>query len=489
MKGQDFITSAEMSAIDMNCAYHGLSSIQLMENAGDSIAKAVKSRFVGGKVVIFAGRGNNGGDAFVAARHLKGFEIEILLLGSSKEIRTDESRQNFEIIKKSDFNLKEIRDSSQLNEDLLKDSDIIIDAIFGTGIRGSIREPESTAIDLINSSKAFVLAVDVPSGLDPDTGSVSEDKQVEADLTVTFHRMKKGLIAPSASKYAHEIEIADIGIPGKIEMLTGPGDVSLILKRRSDSHKGDNGKVLVIGGGAYSGAPALSALAALRTGSDWVTVLVPKNIYPIVSSFSPDLIVRSLCSDILTEADLPFISKQIPKHDAVVIGMGLGSEKETITATRSIIGECDKVVVDADGLYGLDLPVKKQRMIITPHAGEFSKITDLRVPDGREERIEFLKDFSGKNKLTVLLKGSEDIISDSLHTRINRTGNAGMTVGGTGDVLSGIVGALFAMTDNPFYAAKAGAFISGRAGDIAFEEYKNGLTATDVLEKIPEAII
>lgn len=483
MKNKVPITSAEMSAIDTNCAYYGLSTIQLMENAGSGIARALKNRFKEGKIFILAGRGNNGGDAFVAARHLKGFEVEIVLLGSSKDIRTEESRRNFDIIKKSDFDLKEIHDSSELSENMTKGSEIIIDAIFGTGIRGSIREPESKAIDLINSSEAFVLSVDIPSGLDPDTGSFT--KSVRANLTVTFHRMKKGLITSYASEYVGEVEIVDIGIPQKIEMLTGPGDVNLVLKRRPDSHKGDNGRVLIIGGGPYFGAPTLSALAALRTGADWVTVATPKSVYPIVSSFSPNLIVQQLSSDILNDSDLPKISELISDHDVVVIGMGLGNDKKTIKATKSIIKKCDKVVIDADGLFGLNLPMKGEKAIITPHAGEFSKIMDCKVPDSPKEKMQFVIDFAKKNNLVVLMKGKDDIISDGDSTKINKTGNSGMTVGGTGDVLSGIVGALYATNDNPFYASCAAAFISGTAGDLAFQEFGEGLLATDVIEKIP----
>ena len=485
------ITSAEMSSIDTNCAYHGLSTIQLMENAGSGLANVIKKRFEKGKITFITGRGNNGGDAFVASRHLKNFDCSVILLGSSKDIRTKESRRNFDIIKKSGFLIKEIRDSSDLGDSLLKDSDIVVDAIFGTGIKGKIREPESTAIDMINASKAFVLSVDVPSGLDPDTGSGLKDKSVHADLTVTFHRMKKGLLDPSAKKNVGKIEVSDIGIPNKMEMLTGPGDINLVHKRSTESHKGDNGRVLIIGGGPFFGAPTLSAFAALRAGADWVTVATPKSVYPIVSSFSPDLIVKELSSDVLIADDLPKISVLIEDHDVVVIGMGLGNDKETVKAVKSIIKKSDKVVIDADGLYGLNIPQKKKKVIITPHLGEFSKI-GVKTSDlknwGIDDKIDFIEDFSFKNNLVVLMKGKEDIISDGSRTKVNKSGNFGMTVGGTGDVLSGIAGALFATNDDPFYVSTASAFLSGAAGDLAFEERGFCLLATDVVEKIPEVL-
>ena len=486
--GSRSITSAEMSAIDMNCAYHGLSTFKLMENAGAGIAKAIKNRFDGGNILIFAGRGNNGGDAFVSARHLKDFDIKVVLIGSSKDIRTEESRQNFQIIKKSNFVIREIRDSSELEDVSTNETDIIIDAIFGTGVSGKIREPESAAIDLINRSEAFVLSVDVPSGLDPDTVSASKRIYVHSDLTLTFHRMKRGLESSEASDYTGKVEVVDIGIPKGMEMLAGPGDVKLVLRRIDDSHKGDNGKVLVIGGGPYAGAPALSALAALRTGVDWVTVMTPKSAYRAVQSFSPDLIVRPLSSDILTKADLSAIREEITKHDVVVIGMGLGSEEETVKTAKSIIKECEKIVIDADGLYAVKLPMNGTKAIITPHAGEFSKICELKVPGEIEERVKFAEEFSDGNNLTLTLKGKLDVISDGKRSKINITGNSGMTVGGTGDVLSGITGAMYAMTDDPLQAASAAAFISGKAGDIAFEDKGYSLIATDVISRISQAI-
>ncbi|MDY6958807.1 MAG: NAD(P)H-hydrate dehydratase [Halobacteriota archaeon] len=483
------ITSAEMSAIDMNCAYHGLSTLQLMENAGAGVAKAISNRFETGNILIFAGRGNNGGDAFVSARHLKKFDIEIVLLGSSKDIRTEESRLNFEIIKKGNFSIREIRDSTELNGVSTSEKDIIIDAILGTGVRGTIREPESSAIGLINRSEAFVLSVDIPSGLDPDRASSSDVRSVHADLTLTFHRMKRGLNSSKAKEFTGVVEVVDIGIPRRMEMIAGPGDVKLLHRRRDDSHKGENGKVLIIGGGPYAGAPALSALAALRTGADWVTVMTPKRSYQAVQSFSPDLIVRPLSSDILSKADLPAITEEIKKHDVVVIGMGLGSEGETVKAAESVIEECEKVVIDADGLYALRLPIKEgTKAIITPHAGEFSKICDLSVPREVEGRVKFAEEFTKANNLTLVLKGKLDVISNGKKSKINITGNSGMTVGGTGDVLSGIIGAMYAMMDDPFQAASAAAFISGKAGDIAFEEYGDSLLATDAIERIPQAI-
>ncbi|MHC1635849.1 MAG: NAD(P)H-hydrate dehydratase [Candidatus Methanospirareceae archaeon] len=510
MIGREEITSEEMAALDENCDFFGLSRLQLMENAGASIAREIKKRFGKGEsITIVAGKGNNGGDAFVAARHLQGeYDIKVLLLGASKDIRTEEARRNFEILKRGEYGyeIKEIRDSSELrmNEGVIKKAKVVIDAIFGTGIRGRIREPEATAIDLINEAKernnAFVISVDVPSGLDPDTGVGTGDKVVKANLTVTFHKMKRGLKREEAREYVGVVEVASIGIPGAMEMLAGPGDVRMIMRRNASSHKGENGRVLVVGGGPFFGAPALTALAALRAGADWVTIATPKRAFPITSSFSPNLIAQPLSSEVLTKDDVKTVLELAKRHDVIVIGMGLGDREETVEATRAIIENevCKRVVVDADGFYGLSLPNEdmEKKMIITPHVGELRKIkvkgAPVRIEKGKMERmgdkIEFVRAFSKENNVVTLLKGRVDIISDGECVKINNTGNAGMTVGGTGDVLAGVTGAFLAVSEDPLKAATAAAFVTGTAGDLALKDKGYGLLATDIIENIPRVI-
>jgi NAD(P)H-hydrate epimerase len=484
------ITSEAMTALDENCKFYGLIPLQLMENAGANVANEIKKRFTskGTSVTVVAGKGNNGGDAFAAARHLHGFDVKIVLLGRSKDLRTEETSRNMRILKENGFDIVEITDSSELKT--LSRSEVIIDAIFGTGIHGKIREPDATAIDLINDANAFVVAADVPSGLDPDTGE--SEKAVRADLTVTFHSAKRGLL--NAKEYVGELVVADIGIPDGMERLTGPGDVRIVAKRKASSHKGDNGRVLIVGGGPFFGAPTLAALAALHAGADWVTIAAPKSVSSIIASISPNLIVQPLCSEILVEKDVPVISNLVKRHDVVVIGMGLGAEEATKKAVGMIIEDAKNVVVDADGFYGLHLPLKDKHVIVTPHAGEFSKMggkeghAEVPPEANTEERIEFVKEFSKLNKVVTLMKGPSDIISDGVRVKLTRKGNAGMTVGGTGDVLAGITGAFFAIVSDPLKAATAAAFVNGAAGDLAFEEKGYGLLATDVVENITKVM-
>ncbi|KAF5416241.1 MAG: ADP-dependent (S)-NAD(P)H-hydrate dehydratase [Candidatus Methanogaster sp.] len=494
------ITPSEMRRVDANCGGIGLLPLQLMENAGASVARAIRARFedTEAKIIVLTGTGNNGGDGFVAARHLLDYNPEILLLGRARDIATEEARRNWAILENLSADLREIRDSSELSE-LEPDADIVIDAMLGTGVRGSVREPVASAIDLINASSAFVLSMDVPSGFNPD----NLEKVVRADLTITNHRMKEGLF--SHPEIAGEIEVVDIGIPTRATLIVGTGD--LPPARNVQSHKGDNGRVLVIGGGAFTGAPALAALAAARAGADWVTVVAPRSVAGAIAGFSPDLIVHSLTpvknspsrastaeplsGKYLASDDLDTVNALIRKHDVTVIGMGLGRENETAEAVSEIFRSNPgaRFVIDADALHAIRMPVpvhEGELPIITPHAGEFRMLGGS-VSADLDECCELVRDFSARNHVVTLLKGTTDVMSDGSAVRINRTGNPGMTVGGTGDVLAGVTGAIFAKA-GALAAASAGALIVGTAGDLAFVKYGCGLLATDVIECIPDAM-
>ncbi|RLG38641.1 bifunctional ADP-dependent NAD(P)H-hydrate dehydratase/NAD(P)H-hydrate epimerase [Methanosarcinales archaeon] len=517
MSGRDEITSEEMAALDENCKAFGISPLQLMENAGAAVAReifnAVERKRRNPRVLIVAGRGNNGGDGFVAARHLlsRGCDVHVILIGRGEEdIRTEEARYNYRILKACGCEVDNTGDALLLgrrfHEITDEGVDVIVDAIFGTGFRGVAREPEATAIASINSArergKCIVVAVDVPSGLDADSG---DGTAVRADITVTFHKVKPGLRI--AKEIVGKLVTAPIGIPPFFEKLAGPGDVRIALKkRRPDSHKGENGRVLVVGGGPFAGAPALAALSALRAGADWVTVASPRSVAGTIAGFSPDMIVQPLSSDILMEEDTETIANLAKKHDVMLIGSGLGDDEETKNAVTAILKRVNgKIVVDADGFYGVahfissdvhrdsglsqDSDLSSKNVILTPHAGEFFKMGISFSARTQEERESFVRNFSARNGVVTLLKGNVDIISDGERLKINRTGNAGMTVGGTGDVLAGILAAFFAVNDDAFRVSVAASYVSGAAGDIAFEEKGNCLIATDVIACIPKVLM
>jgi NAD(P)H-hydrate epimerase len=459
------ISWEEMQALDANCQYFGLLPLQLMENAGAALAREISRLSLGKRIAIVAGRGNNGGDAFAAARHLAGFGVTVYLLGRSRDISTEEAKRNWEILERLHWDLREVRDAEDL---MLIECDLILDAIFGTGVKGRVAGLEASAIDAINRSGKKVLSVDIPSGLGT--------KVVRADYTVTFHRPKPDL--------GEGVVVADIGIPPEAELFVGPGDLRLVGRRSLESHKGDSGRILVIGGGPYTGAPALTALAALRAGADIVTVAAPRRAAKTISCFSPNLIVRELSEDHLSPRDLPALQDLIASHDVVVMGMGLGRHTDTRDALSSIIPLAEKVVIDADAL----LPGLPLKGIITPHAGEFQRISGISLLDlDYKERTEPLKGYAREKGITVLLKGKVDLITDGEVMRANTTGNPGMTVGGTGDVLAGIVAAFYART-SALRAASAAAFVNGRAGDLVYLEKGFGMLATDLVESIPQAM-
>jgi len=304
---------------------------------------------------------------------------------------------------------------------------------------------------------------------------------VDADRVVTFHDEKPGLSTLDAA-----VTVADIGIPAAAERYVGPGDL-LGLGRDPDSHKGDNGEVLVVGGGPYAGAPTLSALAALRAGADLVRVACPESVASEVQGFSPNLIVRPLPGDCVTSSHVDRVASLAADNDVTVVGPGLGGGDEAEAFVRGFLGGYEgQAVVDADALRVVPDVDTDAELVCTPHRGELVGMGGETAADA-DERAELVRAFAAEIGHTLLVKGPVDIVSDGETVRLNRTGNPGMTVGGTGDVLAGAVGALTAVTD-PVRAAAIGAYVVGRAGDAAADANGNGLTATDVSDRLPEAM-
>lgn len=428
---KEMITAAEMKAIDINAAELGMSPLQLMENAGHAVAETVAihlnlnsdvlnepnpssldtSVAFGGQmtVLMFAGLGNNGGDAFVAARHLADLEIPsvVFLLGHKDRIKTKESRLNYAVLSQTHFvQTIEILNESDLCAALKvhgKNILAIVDGIFGTGFSGEPKGVEKKAIEYMNSiqkksNDVFVLAIDIPSGMScvPSAAGTPRRKLsdcviVRADATVTFHKMKDYLKTPEAVKFAGRILVKPIGIPSNAERNVGPGDLTALHRRGADAHKGDSGRVLVIAGGPYAGAPAMTGMAALRVGCDLVTVAAPSGIYKSVASFAPELIVKKLSDESLSGADRSVLTDLIEKHDTVLIGPGLGSEPAVLEAAACLVPYFKKAVIDADALRPEILEALKEResqteLILTPHYNEFRRIAeffDIELPSKR----------------------------------------------------------------------------------------------------------
>jgi len=472
------ISASRMAAVDRNAAALGVPRKQLMESSGAAIAREVGDLAADGETVaIVAGRGNNGGDAFVAARFLDDLDVTVHLMGRPESIRTDIARENWTVLEEAEYDARAVRDSRALD---VGHPDLIVDALLGTGIVGAPREPEASAILVINAADATVLSVDVPSGIDADTGE-APGVAVEADRVVTFHDTKPGLAGQSV-----EVSVVDIGIPEAAEQFVGPGDL-LTLERDPASHKGNHGRVFVIGGGPYTGAPALSAQAALRAGADLAYVAAPNAVAETIQEYSEDLIVERYEGEHLAPAWVEPLLSRASERDVVVLGPGLGDTPETLDAVRAFLESYEgRAVVDADALSVVPDVITGATLVCTPHRGELAEMGGPIEEDWRD-RAAAIGAFAADLGHTLLVKGPYDVISDGEATRVNRSGNAGMTVGGTGDVLAGVTGALLA-TRKPRQAAAIAAYANGRAGDLVVEERGNGLLASDLLDRLPEAM-
>jgi hydroxyethylthiazole kinase-like uncharacterized protein yjeF len=466
------IPQEEVKVLDTNASYLGVRTINLMENAGAAVAKYVLSISTpGSKVAVVCGKGNNGGDGFVAARHIaRQAQTDLFLIEPEQEINSDIARMNLESARDI------LRPLPHLDA---KKYDIIVDAMLGIGLQGNPRIPYPRYIKELNDSRKTIISIDVPSGW-------PSDNRIRPEATVTFHAPKVGMNRQNSGK----IVVVDIGIPPDAETYCGPGDFALLPRRRKDAHKGDSGRVLIIGGGPYTGAPAFTGMAAMRSGVDLAYIATPETSAIPVAIYSPNYIVRPLEGDILCEDHVKGLVQFSKGMDVVAIGPGLGNAPETISAIQSIIRSVDKpLVVDADAIRACGAKpqiLKKKSGVLTPHAGEFKQLTGKSLPqDDVDRRKAMVKESASRLRMTILLKGPLDIISDGTYIKLNRIHNDAMTVGGTGDVLTGVVAGLIAQKAAPFAAARIGAFTAGLAGNLAFEERSYGLLATDVIEKIP----
>ncbi|MEX2718602.1 MAG: NAD(P)H-hydrate dehydratase [Candidatus Sigynarchaeum springense] len=506
----DTMTSEDMFVLDENSEDLGISKEKLMENAGASVARVIMEKFgpLHEKTIhVFCGLGNNGGDGFVAARHLAPFAraIKVYLVGDLALIATTEARSNWNVISRAPFSIhmEVFKDASYIdNIQGIDANSIIIDALLGAGIKGNVREPVATAIRKINAlheaSRCPVVAVDVPSGLNMDDGTTG-NAFVRATRSVTFHLQKKGMV--DKKDITGPIDVMPIGIPPEAEWLVGKGDVKRLLKKGRDprSVKGMNGKVLVIGGSKqYTGAAILSSLAASRCGVDLVNLCIPEPAAIVARMASPDLIVTPLDGSSITELNVPEMENRIKWADAILIGPGMGREPGTvqaiITACKIAVKEKRKLVVDADALKAIANNIEivdDPNVILTPHAGEFAIIAKKSAENlsTLEQRLVAARDFTRKMHCQLMLKGPEDIIMNTRRCKINIVHTPAMTVGGTGDVLAGIaVGLAARFGANPefmFNVSCAAIHVNGLAG-VAVERKMGGqfITASMMIDEI-----
>jgi len=508
------LTGTQMAELDRHAiAELGLPSLVLMENAGRAVVAELCARhpdLAQKKIVIIIGKGNNGGDGLVVARRLLdlGASVEVHALCSPKEFSA-ETRHQAEILHKLGFALQhhvKPKDVSKL-AGALADADIVIDGLFGTGFRGAARDLAAAAIELINVSPAFVCAIDIPSGVEADTGHVL-GPAVYADLTVTFELPKLGLLLYPGRQYVGELVIAPIGYPrmlieqyaSTMTFVDAQWVRERLPARHPYSHKGDYGKVVVVAGSrGYTGAAALCAEAALRAGAGLVYLAVPESLLPAMEAKLTEVIKLGLpdVDGALARGALEKILEFSQDKDVLVVGPGLGRHPQTVKTVHQLIVQASKLlVVDADGLNALGTAAEKllaQRTaptVLTPHPGELSRLIAKSVDEIEADRVGIARETAKQLHSVVVLKGVPTVIATpDGEVFINSTGNSGLASGGSGDVLTGCLGGLLAQGLDSITASVCAVYLHGRAADLLKPELgERGMIAGDVLRALPRAL-
>lgn len=510
------VTADEMKWCDRTTIRDiGIPGLVLMENAGAAVVRCIHETLgtlAARHFVVFCGKGNNGGDGFVIARRLSGAgsNVTVILTSPPGELKGD-ALLNFSVLKKISSRVVPpvtIQRFSVSILDELHHIDGVVDAIFGTGFSGRVKQPIVDLIDWINRQSVPVFSVDVPSGVQATSGVV-ENTAVRATHTITFGLRKTGLLLNSGQTNAGNVRIADIGIPNVVTesktlsstFLVDGGDVRNVLPQRpKTANKYSVGKVLVIAGSrGLTGAAALCASAALRSGAGAVMLATPEAVYPILARKLSEVMVMPLPSTdngTLSLKSYEALKSRLEWADVLAIGPGLSQNAETQSLILRLLSEArGRIVLDADGLNAVaaagiaSLKKSKSDIILTPHSGEFARLVKKASEEVDQNRIDLPRSFAKQSGATVVLKGAPTV-SATPHgvVYVNSTGNPGMATVGSGDVLTGIISGLWAQGTTPGSAAFGGVYIHGLAGDIAKQEFgERSLIASDMIACLPRA--
>jgi NAD(P)H-hydrate epimerase len=462
----------------------------------------------GVRVGIICGKGNNGGDGLALARRLviRGIPVRVALLAAYGAV-TGEAKINLSILRKMDVELIQNAGERSL-ADVLAWSDVLVDALLGVGLSSPLKGRYARAVNMLNASGRPVVAVDIPTGIDADSGAVM-GAAINADLTVTMALLKRGLVLYPGARHAGVVRVADIGIPAEVVerekislgLLDRGSAWGAVSGRKPDAHKGDYGHLMIIAGSpGKAGAAIMAAKGALRTGPGLVSVATPNNLVPIVQS----RLVEAMCipSAESMEGTLGIVSeeellKTAVGMSAVAIGPGLSTHFETAQVVRDLVQRLTvPLVIDADGLNALAghtdiLKRAKTPVILTPHPGEMGRLLGISSAEVQKDRIAIASGFAMKYKVVLVLKGAGTVVAmPDGGVFINSTGNPGMATGGTGDALTGMIGGFLAQGLPAEAAARLGVYLHGLAGDLAAREKgEAAMIAGDLIEKIPEALL
>lgn len=508
------LSAAEMKAVDRRAIEDlGIPGSLLMENAGLRVVEELRARWpclAGVRAVVVAGKGNNGGDGLVVARHLNRLDagVEVLLLGAEAELSGD-AALNLALARTSGVPVVACRTAADWKKArrALSRAEIVVDAVFGTGLDKPAEGLFAAAIADINRAPGFVVAVDLPSGLSADAMRPI-GPAVMADLTVALAAPKIAHVFAPASAFCGEIVVAGIGLPRglldhpglKMEMIDGPGVAPAFAKRPVDTHKGSYGHLLVVAGSrGKTGAAILAGRAALRMGAGLVTVAVPASVLPVVARSMPELMTEPLPETPAgtiaapAAAGMPALLKG---KDALLLGPGLSTDAGTAAFVLDLLPRVKvPVVIDADGLNILAsrldvLAARRAPAVLTPHPGEFGRLLGIGTPEVLGRRLELAPAFAEKHGVFLVLKGYRTIIaSPDGRLLVNPTGNPGMATGGAGDVLSGLIASEIMQSRDVLAGTAAAVFAHGFSGDLAAGKLgQKALTAGDLIRFLPAAL-
>jgi len=505
------VTAEEMREMDRQTIEHAaIPGLLLMEHAGMAVAdRAVEMLEAcgGEQVSVFCGKGNNGGDGFVAARILlqQGWHVHLYLTGNPENLRGD-ARVNYKAVLGLDADVVVVQSRDDLPA--VMDSDLIIDALLGTGIQGEVTGLMADVIEQINQSGIPVLAADIPSGLQSDTGRYA-GACIEADATVTFGALKRGLVIPPGRELAGIVDVAEIGIPDKIAgaahvrtWLVETDDCKWLLPARPVSaHKGDFGKLLILAGSrGLTGAATLTSLASLKAGSGLVIVGCPSGLNSILESKLTEVMTRPLAET--KQGSLSLSAEVEIQHllewaDVLAIGPGLSQVSETQALIRKTVLESKlPCVVDADGLnaFAGHMETFRERpgdSVLTPHPGEMARLTHLEIEDIEQDPIECARKWADEWQCVLVLKGAPTVIGyPDGRVIVNNTGNSGMATAGSGDVLTGLIAGLLVQGSSVADASLCGVTIHGLAGDLAAQDISGrAMIAGDIIDYIGQAFL
>lgn len=502
------VSVEEMRAVDRATSERfGVPSLTLMENAGTAVAEFILSRYpAASRISVLCGKGNNGGDGFVAARRLhdRGKMVQVILLADPEELRGDAAI----MFGKLPFPAIPVHSSEELKNSRVQkalEADLHVDAILGTGFKPPVTGLYADAIDVINKTQIPVVAVDIPSGADAGAMQPDQRNRARADAIITFTAPRP------AHVFSHLTNgptvVAPIGSPDEaivsnlqLNVITPADIVPLIAPRAADSNKGSFGHVLIIGGSlGKAGAAAMAGISVLRTGAGLSSVATAKSVLATVAGFHPEIMTEPL-----PESDAGTISiaaldqiEQLAKGKSVIaIGPGISRNPQTAELVRNLIAKLHvPTVLDADGLNAFEgrtseLNGKGRTLVITPHPGEMARLAGCSIADVQKDRLTTARNFAREHELIVVLKGHRTlVVQPDGEAWVNTTGNPGMATGGTGDILTGMVAGMLAQqTKDAFRAVVAAVHLHGLAGDVAREKLgEHSLIATDLLAGLPEA--